>query len=961
MTARGILTRLNWLLPALVLVLSLVAGVINPQRSLAVSSWDAEYWNLSPNVTSPRWPIGAANLSRTESGTENGFNIIWGTYAPDVSINADGYVVRWTANQTFSAGYHHFTVSVDGGFRVLIDGEKIYDGWTDRYGDYESTRYITAGTHEVVVEYFDYSGAASITFDHEQVLFTEYDDAIDIYDCEDLQAMNEDLTANYRLANNIDCSTTSSWDGGAGFMPVGDSTVAAFDGTLDGNNKLISNLYINRPGHGNPVGLFGKLGGVSQVKDLYIANADIVGGTQVGVLAGLLTGTAYNVRTSGTITAGGSRVGGLVGEHSVDIGEGSSILNCISSVDVDGTAQVGGLVGYNSNKSISWSSATGNVSGTSSVGGLVGYALDTTIEYSRATGDVSNLDGEASMGGLVGYIDRGLISNSYASGDVFVEDPLDGSNNVGGLVGSSVDTSLKNVAFEGDNVSGGNINQGGLIGLFQSSAYYWEDIALENASSRAEVSTSVSGSSVIGGLIGGLDSARIDMAYSVGNVTVSALDTTDGAVGGLVGSIGVNGDAKIDRTYSEGNVTILSGIDDGGIGGLVGSVIQNDNAVLIKRSFATGNVLNNATNSTQSGGLIGGVFESGVDSGSLNLVDTYSMGSITGAGALGGLIGRVAETESVNVALNYSFSIGEITPADEDTDYEGAVGINNVAVGYIGANSVFWDSETTGVSFDGNIDIARPRTTEQMKNIRTYTDSTFNTYLDTDEGVFDFSGTQYDDENEEDLWDINGYTNSGYPFFNLNWDFDFSLFYNTDNDSQLGEYEYDSPNSGDANDDDLFDDAQSNVTSFDNSVSGSTTVLEVSSQCVILSVDASAESTLSSQDSGHSYPVGLVNFMAECDTPGSTVTVSQYFYDLPSTNLIARKFSEASSSYNTISGAVITEQVIGGRTVTKVTYQVTDGGSLDEDGVANGVIVDPSGPTEQNTVGAPNTGLKKIL
>jgi hypothetical protein len=42
-----------------------------------------------------------------------------------------------------------------------------------------------------------------------------------IYDVVDLQAMINDLTAYYELANDIDASATAGWNGGLGFEPVG--------------------------------------------------------------------------------------------------------------------------------------------------------------------------------------------------------------------------------------------------------------------------------------------------------------------------------------------------------------------------------------------------------------------------------------------------------------------------------------------------------------------------------------------------------------------------------------------------------------------------------------------------------------------------------------------------------------------------------------------------------------------
>ena len=69
-----------------------------------------------------------------------------------------------------------------------------------------------------------------------------------ITSCVELQAMNRNLARSYALANDIDCSDTVNWNGGAGFVPVGTYLVSEFTGDFDGQNHVITNLFINRPG-----------------------------------------------------------------------------------------------------------------------------------------------------------------------------------------------------------------------------------------------------------------------------------------------------------------------------------------------------------------------------------------------------------------------------------------------------------------------------------------------------------------------------------------------------------------------------------------------------------------------------------------------------------------------------------------------------------------------------------------
>jgi len=69
-----------------------------------------------------------------------------------------------------------------------------------------------------------------------------------------LQEMNNDLDAWYELGNDIDASDTINWNGGEGFVPIGNVT-ATFSGNFDGKNYAILDLFINRSSNDNQ-GLF---------------------------------------------------------------------------------------------------------------------------------------------------------------------------------------------------------------------------------------------------------------------------------------------------------------------------------------------------------------------------------------------------------------------------------------------------------------------------------------------------------------------------------------------------------------------------------------------------------------------------------------------------------------------------------------------------------------------------------
>ncbi|GAI11132.1 unnamed protein product, partial [marine sediment metagenome] len=108
--------------------------------------------------------------------------------------------------------------------------------------------------------------------------------AIHITTLEQLQAMKDDLTADYILDNDIDASATSGWNDGKGFEPVGrwieteDDiilycpdhtywTYQPFTGSFDGQGYTISNLFMDWSAVGCPnehsVGLFGNTDGAT--------------------------------------------------------------------------------------------------------------------------------------------------------------------------------------------------------------------------------------------------------------------------------------------------------------------------------------------------------------------------------------------------------------------------------------------------------------------------------------------------------------------------------------------------------------------------------------------------------------------------------------------------------------------------------------------------------------------------
>jgi hypothetical protein len=197
----------------------------------------------------------------------------------------------------------------------------------------------------------------------------------------------------------------------------------------------------------------------------------------------------------------------------------------------------------------------------------------------------------------------------------------------------------------------------------------------------------------------------------------------------------------------------------------------------------------------------------------------------------------------------------------------------------------------------------------------------------------------------------------------------FTAAANDDHDGSSTAQEDAAPNGGDANNDGSPDSDQPNVTSFLNTSNNHYTTVATTGCLSNNSVNSFTESQLPSQyqDPNYSYAAGLLSFQVACSNPGDTVTVNLFFYGIDHHNLIARKLSSITSQFTNLPGVVISNVTIGGQQATKVSYSITDGSSLDDDGLLDGNISDPFGlgvlaastsNTPSNSVGAPDTGIE---
>ncbi|MCX7142493.1 MAG: filamentous hemagglutinin N-terminal domain-containing protein, partial [Proteobacteria bacterium] len=408
-----------------------------------------------------------------------------------------------------------------------------------------------------------------------------------------------------------------------------------------------------------------------------VSNSYVIGGTIVtGQTLGVGGLVAYNNAVSGAggsisgshvenatvSSSGGGGTGGLVGGT-----DGGVISNSyVSAVGVGSTGavdNVGGLVGRNSNGTISGGTVTGGlVTGRNSVGGLIGNNSVGNIDGSHVLNTpVTSTGGWGDVGGLVGYNNGGAaISNSYVS--FSVSGTVQGAANyVGGLVGRNENGSnLSTVSVSNTTVTGHDHHVGGLVGL--------------NGTGTLDGGTvsngSVTGSSWVGGLVGANYSSITNSHVLDTPVTSNLNDSYWGVVGGLAGS---NDSGSISNSYvSFGSSGMIRGRF------LVGGLVGENNGGQLSGVSVTNALVSSLSGGGAMGGLVGG------NRG--NIVTSHvTGGSVSGAGNIGGLLGgneggNISDSHVANITIN--------------------AGTNERVGGLIGSNST--SNTATGGSISGS-------------------------------------------------------------------------------------------------------------------------------------------------------------------------------------------------------------------------------------------------------------------
>ena len=723
--------------------------------------------------------------------------------ANKVTFEGDGRIVIDSERLKDEAGNDklgyqniNITTSADNTDNIIIG----YDAYDETITNGSVVGYANKNTGDAI---------ATVTTKNGTSQYTKKDGYMWVEDVKQLQAIDTNLGGNYALRNSIDGTQANNFksigsntafsgkfDGidynifGLNIKETGNNVglfgytdgatinnVTLVGGSITGGNNVgavvgnANNTILNNVVNSAAVSGAHNVGGIvgsannSAIKDAI--NTGTINGSDynVGGLIGNLQnskldttkevekgliGNSYNL---GDVSGKGHNVGGLVGSASNStIGDDTNLV--YNRMDVTGAYNVGGIVGNMVGSTVQNAENSGTVLASGHYGGEYTFHTDYTNDNYSAGGSKTVSVNVANVGGIAGTSsDDSTITDVLNTGNVSSskvkeqeqEQEYYAAGNVGGIVGSAVDTNITNATNRENEVRGAH-NVGGVAGYFGSTkgdstnkntphytvtngindggdimatgARYEKDFVRETIRHdyNAAADSNNDGKYIvgnIGGVIGYMDGNNVYVTNSANRGTVHTLDITDqndikdastaANVGGIVGKIDrsktddlKDEDGKIDVTKAAVSNSYNTGDVRGytAIGGIVGMMYNGE----IAGSYNLGNIMSTrisagGTIPLNMGGIVGDTTEN--SSARAYLYDVYNKGQIgdetyTYKGRhVGGIAGRLSGT------IEKAYNAGEIY---------NAAAVTGGIVGYMSAgkiNNVFNTGNITVVHNDG--------------------------------------------------------------------------------------------------------------------------------------------------------------------------------------------------------------------------------------------------------------------
>lgn len=428
--------------------------------------------------------------------------------------------------------------------------------------------------------------------------------------------------ANNTILNNVVNSAAVSGNSNVGGI-VGSATNSAI-------KDAINTGTIN--GSGDNVG--GLIGNLQDSK--FIEATDITEEVEKGLI-----GNSYNL---GDVSGKGHNVGGLVGSASNStIGDGTNLV--YNRMDVTGAYNVGGIVGNMTASTVRNAENSGTVLASGYTNGK--YIFHTDNAAFDGNGDklgekdvyIANAGGIAGTSSddstITDVLNTGDVSSSKQAGNDFYD-----AGNVGGIVGSAVNTNITNATNQENEIRGAH-NVGGVAGYFGNSSD-------DDSSPDYTVTNGINDGGDI--MATGARNDNDFVKEKVRSTETGAEETIIGNMGGVVG-------------YLDGDNVYVTG---------------SANRGTVHSLDITGDTVSQASQASNTGGVVGKIDRSATKSLSdiknnikkAAVSNSYNTGDVRGYMGVGGVVGMMYNGEVAS-----SYNLGSINTtrraadADSDTAY----------------------------------------------------------------------------------------------------------------------------------------------------------------------------------------------------------------------------------------------------------------------------------------------------
>ncbi len=467
-----------------------------------------------------------------------------------------------------------------------------------------------------------------------------------------------------------------------------------FAGTYDGDDKIISGLYITNDSvspyqYGNYKGLFGYAVNATfknmELSDVYMnANSDSGNYGDAGALLGYGSTTLIvdNVTAYGTANVGGYSAG-LISTFYGTNGDNDLLMvtNTTNNIDIISNASASGIIHCirslkttpEPNIIFENDVNNGNITFNPSIaGGIIGnldsranLKMDNCYNTGNFTFDSS---GRGSM--IAGILGSGAgnitITNSGNSGDWSGMDEISQSGGIIGTVQSGQDIYIENVYNSGDliyinavpeGIAGSSRNQsyvGGLTGYINCSSF-----TMKNSFNTGKLSGMLAYGAGLSGAVTGSDysSVLMENCYNEGEIVGASY------TGGLVGLF----KGTINKSYNKGKIINFERARAGGIAGWGEAYIYN--------SYNEGDIYATGEESNQIGGICPqDCYEIKNSYNRGNITAKYSGLQIGGIQALSNFRGTVIENVYNSGNITY---MDKPKPSGARTNYADLFGIAN--------------------------------------------------------------------------------------------------------------------------------------------------------------------------------------------------------------------------------------------------------------------------------------------